>query len=225
MLVTSRSFAEYVAFFGLTSQDLQHRVLDCSAGASGFAAVAAARGAQVTAIDPAYALPRQQLVDQAKASLRSGNTIIAEHDARFSWAWYGPPVRRDVLRRDALEAFLADLRRPPGRYLAAALPALPLADRSFDLALCSHLLFTWSDQLDQDWHVQALRELLRVAAEVRVFPLLRQGNGAAVPFLPALLDILRAQGCRAELVPVDYEFQVGGNRMLRVCGPAASSVG
>lgn len=73
--------------------------------------------------------------------------------------------------------------------------------------------------------MQALRELLRVAAEVRVFPLLRQGNGAAVPFLPALLDILRAQGCRAELVPVDYEFQVGGNRMLRVCGPAASSVG
>ena len=39
MLVTSRHVTEYRAFLGLTDADLvARRVLDCSAGASGFAA-------------------------------------------------------------------------------------------------------------------------------------------------------------------------------------------
>ena len=52
------------------------------------------------------------------------------------------------------------------------MPALPFADAGFGLALCSRLLFLYSDHLSPDAHVAALRELLRVAREVRVFPLL-----------------------------------------------------
>jgi ubiquinone/menaquinone biosynthesis C-methylase UbiE len=43
----------------------------------------------------------------------------------------------------AMQVFLDDhvLGRVEGRYVAAELPALPVADASFDLALCSHFLF------------------------------------------------------------------------------------
>ena len=44
------------------------------------------------------------------------------------------------------------------------------ADREFDLALCSHLLFLYSEQLTADFHLASIRELCRVAGEVRVFP-------------------------------------------------------
>jgi len=55
--------------------------------------------------------------------------------------------RRRTLRESALDAFSTD-RQSPHRYVPAQLPELPFADNAFDLALCSHLLFTWSDVLD-----------------------------------------------------------------------------
>ena len=215
MLVTSRSFEEYQAFFALAPDDLAGRVLDCSAGASGFAAVANARGGRVTAVDPAYGRPAE-LLDTVEASVAGGAAILADHEERFVWTWYGTPERRAALRAEASAAFVADLRDHPDTYVPGALPGLPFADEAFDLALCSHLLFTWSDVLGEEWHEQALLDLLRVAREVRVFPLVVQGTGESVPFLPGLVDRLREHGHRADVVDVPYEFQRGAHEMLRV---------
>lgn len=224
MLVTSRSFVEYQAFFALTPADSVRAVLDCSAGASGFAAVANARGGRVTAVDPAYALGRERLAEEARASLTTGRAIVGHHEDRFTWSWYGSRGRRDELRRDALDEFVADLQARPRAYVAGALPHLPFAGGAFDLALCSHLLFTWSDVFDEAWHEAALVELLRVAREVRVFPLVVQGTGDPVPFLPSVLDRLRDLGHRAEIVDVPYEFQRGAHRMLTVAGPGQAGL-
>jgi SAM-dependent methyltransferase len=216
MLVTSRSFEEYRAFFALTDDDLTRSVLDCSAGASGFAAVANARGGRVTAVDPAYAQGPEELLATADSSTSQGGAILAGHADRFVWTWYGTPERRDDLRRAALAAFAADLRGHPSTYVPGSLPQLPFADDAFDLALCSHLLFTWSDVFDEEWHEAALLDLLRVAEQVRVFPLVVQATGELVPFLPGLLDRLGEQGHLVDLVEVPYVFQRGADRMLRV---------
>lgn len=215
MLVTSRSFEEYVAFFGLDDRALDGRILDCCAGASGFAAEVAARGGRVTALDPAYA-DSPALLEQAAQARAGGDALIDSNDHRFVWEWYGSQERRRTLRESAMDAFSADFEQSPHRYVPGHLPELPLADDTFDLALCSHLLFTWSDVLDQQWHERALRELLRVATEVRVFPLVLKGTGAPVPFLPSLIDALRGDGHTVEVVPVPYEFQVDANHMLRL---------
>jgi len=73
-----------------------------------------------------------------------------------------------------MEDFLADYPagRSEGRYVDAGLPSLPFEDNRFELALCSHLLFFYSEQLSLDFHVQAVRELCRVAGEARIFPVL-----------------------------------------------------
>lgn len=47
--------------------------------------------------------------------------------------------------------------------------------RSFDLAVCSHLLFLYSEHLSEDFHVESIKELCRVAGEARIFPLLELG--------------------------------------------------
>lgn len=50
-----------------------------------------------------------------------------------------------------------------------------------------------------------------------MFPLVCQGDGAAVDFLPALLGNVEAtHGIASEIIPVAYEFQIGANRMLRL---------
>ncbi len=117
----------------------------------------------------------------------------------------------------AMRRFIADYPqgKTENRYLEASLPELPFDDGAFDLALSSHLLFLYSEQLDLDFHLQALEEMLRVATEVRVFPLLQLG-GTASPHVEAIIDALGSRRAVATVETVAYEFQKGGNRMLRL---------
>ena len=96
------------------------------------------------------------------------------------------------------------------RYINASLPMIPLPDSSFDLALCSHFLFLYSDEFDADFHVAAIGEMLRLAPEARIFPLLDM-HGNRSRHLPAIMARFDATAER-----VDYEFQRGGNEMLRL---------
>jgi len=211
VLVTSRSFAEYQAMFDLPDP-LPASVLDCCAGGAEFTAVAASRGVDAVAADPSYEVA--DLGEIVRGGTSDGAGIVDQHPDDFVWSWYGSRERRDQLRSEAATRFLADRAAHPERYLAAALPDLPFPDGRFELALCSHLLFTWSDQLGEAWHLAALRELARVAGEVRVFPLVVQGNGAPVPFLDAVRRALAEGGTESEIRRVPYEFQRGADQML-----------
>jgi SAM-dependent methyltransferase len=212
VLVSSRSYAEYRAMFGLAPVELAGSVLDCGGGGSSFAADTPGR---VVALDPAYGLAPGDIAVQVRAALSDGDRIIDAHADRFDWGWYGGPARRAEMRRAAAERFLADLRERPERYVAGALPHLPLASASFDLVLCSHLLFTWSDQLDEDWHRRAIADLVRVARrQVRIFPLVVQGTAEPVAFLDVLRAELHAAGHRCDVRQVPYRFQRGADRML-----------
>ncbi|MGW6279209.1 class I SAM-dependent methyltransferase [Kribbella sp. NPDC055071] len=211
MLVTSRSYAEYEAMFDL--KELPDSVLDCCAGGASFTAEAAERGVDAIAVDPAYELEQSELVDTVRRSLPATSGIIDEHQGSFVWHWYGTPERKDQFRVEAADRFLQDIAATPERYIAAGLPDLPFGDGRFELVLCSHLLFTWSDKYDREWHETALRELIRVSnAEVRVFPLVMQGAGEPVPYLHDMLEGL--EGVRYEIRKVPYEFQVGADEML-----------
>jgi hypothetical protein len=211
VLVTSRSYAEYEAMFDL--KELPDSILDCCAGGAGFTAEAAERGVDAIAADPAYELETSELVDSVRRSLPATSGIVDEHQGSFVWHWYGSPERKDQYRIEAADRFLQDVMAAPERYVAAGLPDLPFGDRRFELVLCSHLLFTWSDKYDRDWHEAALRELIRVSnSEVRIFPLVQQGAGEPIPWLPELLASL--EGVTTEIRKVPYEFQLGANEML-----------
>jgi hypothetical protein len=116
-----------------------------------------------------------------------------------------------------MERFLADFEagKSERRYVDAELPSLPFDDDEFDLALCSHFLFLYSEQLSEEFHVSAVRDMLRVAREVRVFPLLALG-AARSPHVDAVSQRLRNHGIVTTIESVPYEFQRGGNHMMRV---------
>lgn len=57
--------------------------------------------------------------------------------------------------------------------------------------------------------------MLRVAREVRVFPLLTL-DGASSPHLHFVTEHLANHGFAVEVKRVSYEFQRGGNEMLLV---------
>lgn len=99
------------------------------------------------------------------------------------------------------------------RYLPHALPHLDLADNSFDLALVSHFLFLYSASHDREFHVAAVHELLRVAKEVRIFPLLTMEHQVS-EHVSHVCESLQQAGHSVVVRKVNYEFQIGACEML-----------
>ncbi|WP_425307469.1 methyltransferase domain-containing protein [Ammonicoccus fulvus] len=223
VMVTSRSFDEYAAFFALDPNALPPRIIDVSAGAAGFTAEANRRGSRAVAVDPTYALEAEALTERVRAGITRGQGMIDDNHVRYTYAWYGSAEQRTRLRAAALADFLADRQDHPERYVTGALPRLPFDDDSFDLALCSHLLFTWADVFDEAWHDAALAELLRIAPEVRIFPFALRGAGDAIEFVPRVLDRLRRAGHGVEVRATAYEFQVDVKDVLVLTRGAAQS--
>jgi hypothetical protein len=218
VVLWGRSFDEYQRMFALSASDLDGRILGCADGPASFNAEATRRGHRVVSCDPVYGFARAQIQARIDDSCDQILNQTRQNADRFVWKDGIRDVDelRDV-RMKAMRDFLADYDtgRHEGRYLDAGLPALPFADSSFDLALCSHLLFLYSIQLGEDFHLTALRELRRVARDVRVFPLLAL-DGQRSPFVERCVDELTAGGSQVTIEQVPYEFQQGGNEMLRV---------
>lgn len=96
---------------------------------------------------------------------------------------------------------------------------LPFDDFTFDFALSSHYLFTavdsHSELMHTESHIQMIRELARVANEVRIFPVV-DNAGQASPLLgPVLLGLQQAH-YGVEVREVPCSLYPKGNVMLRV---------
>ena len=216
IIVTARPFDEYVAMFDLTEADLlAGPVLDCPAGASGFAGGARALGADVTAVDPEYAEPHDDLMRRARRDTEAGNRYVRENaHAYAAWTFFRDEDDHLARRMGALDVFDSDRRAHPDRYVAGALPHLPFDDGAFRLVVSSHLMFVYPDHFGYADHLRCAQELARVAThEVRVFPLV-DTTTVRWPDLPRLMDDLAASGVACEVRRVGYEFIKNGDEML-----------
>ncbi len=212
-----RSFDEYVCMFSLTDVDLDKKILGCGDGPASFNYELTQKGGSVVSVDPLY----QFSSDQIRQRINETSSVISEqlhaNKERFIWTQFASPDEVVETRLQAMILFLSNYGAglEQGRYVNAVLPELPFSDQSFDIALCSHFLFLYSEQIPGELHLQALREMLRVARDVRVFPLLDL-RGDLSPHLQLVTMALRIEGFQVDRVKVNYEFQQGGNEMLRV---------
>jgi hypothetical protein len=213
-----RSLWEYAHMFDLDEATLASaKVLGVGDGPASFNAEMQALGRRVVSVDPIYTFVADEIRSRVAATHEKLVAAAREHADLFTWGHIRSPEEMGRARLAAMERFLLDFPtgRREGRYVAAALPDLPFADRSFDLALCSHLLFLYSEQLSLAFHVRGVIEMARVARQVRIFPLLMLGN-APSPHVTPLRNELTRLGYAHEVRTVPYEFQRGGNQMLLV---------
>ena len=159
--------ADSVFFFGRTNQDYLDKfpnlkddirnksILDCPGGFGNF--VKWARTSQsgvAVAVDILYNNSLESLRSIGHQHIRS----LAEYSA-------------DAIHTILLGEFLIDYARNPEWYVPASLPRLPFNDSQFDVVISSFLVFSYSTigpmpaQLDEQWHHQSTREMLRVAKE------------------------------------------------------------
>ncbi|MDD5597648.1 MAG: hypothetical protein PHV82_06870 [Victivallaceae bacterium] len=210
-----RSFAEYVAMFALTESDLRKSILGCGDGPAAFNAELTKRGGRVVSVDPVYRFSADEIRSRIAATYDKviEQTVINRNE--FVWKNIKSVEELARVRMAAMESFLEDFPKGVSRYIAAELPSLPFKDREFELALCSHFLFLYSEQFSAEFHVRAVEELCRVADEVRIFPLLELGARKSRHFDRVVAE-LRQAGYRCVIEEVNYEFQKGGKQMLKV---------
>jgi hypothetical protein len=132
----------------------------------------------------------------------------------YVWDFFPNLDALKAQRERAYRGFVADFRQHGhSRYITTEYPNSSFADGQFDLALVSHFLFLYDEQLDYDFHRKTLLELLRVAREVRLFPLVNMRTEHASAVAKLSTDPVFAS-YDIRIVPVDYEFIRNSREMM-----------
>ncbi|MEC4892920.1 MAG: SAM-dependent methyltransferase [Oscillatoria sp. PMC 1051.18] len=210
-----RSFTEYVRMFNLTSDELQGKIIDCAGGPASFNAEMNKKGYKVISCDPVYQFSAEEIAQRIAETYPEIISQVAANQDNYVWKEIKSADELGKVRMAAMEKFLADFPAGvgEGRYLTNALPNLPFEEDKFDLALCSHFLFSYSAQLSREFHLEAVREMCRVAKEVRIFPIVNLAGEISL-HLEFVREILLKQGYICQMKQVKYEFQKGGNQLL-----------
>jgi SAM-dependent methyltransferase len=190
------------------------KILDCAAGASSFTAEMSKKGYDVTALDILYDEDPDVLSDKYHKHMEVLVEGLTSVDS-FVWNFFSDLEDLKEKRDDASREFIEDYRKNRGkRYIKADLNNLPFHDNSFTMVLCSHLLFIYDHRLDYKFHLNTIREMLRVASnEVRIYPLVKN-QGLKSDFVNRIVKDLNEVDIK--IVTVDYEFRKGGNEMMRI---------
>ncbi|MEM8563711.1 MAG: SAM-dependent methyltransferase [Pseudomonadota bacterium] len=212
-----RTFEEYVAMFHLTAIDLNKSILGCGDGPASFNATSHQRNLSVISADPIYAFTAQQIsvrIDEVAPDIIAQ---LRRDEHELVWEYFASLDDLIGTRHHAMTTFLEDFadKSNSSRYVTASLPTLPFSDSQFDLALCSHFLFLYGKIYSQQFHLDSILEMCRVANEVRIFPLVELEQPRS-RHLSSICETLEQLGHSVERVRVNYELIRGGNEMLKI---------
>ncbi|MEH2348094.1 MAG: SAM-dependent methyltransferase [Nostoc sp.] len=212
-----RTLEEYKLMFALSDADLNKSILGCGDGPASFNAEMTKLGHSVVSIDPLYQFSGEQIKQRVLETYEPVIKQVKQNSNRYIWKNFHDADELGYARLAAMDKFLLDYEvgRTSGRYLPLSLPNLELANNQFGLCVCSHLLFLYSEQLSLDFHIASIHELLRISPEVRIFPLLKLDCELS-PYLESAIQTFSSQGFDVKVQPVTYEFQKGGNQMLKI---------
>lgn len=212
-----RSFQEYVNMFNLTFDDLDKSILSCGDGPASFNSTMKKNGKTVVSVDPVYNLNRRTIEKKIEETYETVMGQTRDNEDKFVWSTVKDVEELGKIRMAAMREFLSDYEtgKIENRYIPEELPYLPFENNQFELTLSSHFLFLYTENLSLDFHLNSINEMLRVSKEVRIFPLLDM-NAVPSSYIPYVVESLTKKGCKVEKIGVNYEFQKGGNSMLKI---------
>jgi len=211
-----RNLEEYSRIFKLTESDFQSRILSFGDGPASFNFEMTKLDRKVISLDPIYQFTKDELKQRIA---ETKDTILEQTRTNLdNFVWTNIKSIQDLeqIRMDAMNNFIDDfeLGKTQERYIYHELPnSTKYSNLSFDLGLSSHFLILYS-QLGLDFHVKSISEMLRICKEIRIFPILNL-NAIKSEVLDGIIDYFKSD-FQISIDSVDYEFQKGGNQMLKI---------
>ncbi len=211
-----RSLKEYQDMFLLNDSDLNKSILGCGDGPACFNAEWTQIGGKIVSADPIYQFSPEQIKSRIEELYPQIMEQMSKTAENYVWSNIKTVSDLGKIRMDAMSKFLLDFSSATeGRYVNSSLPDLPFEDSQFDLALCSHYLFLYSDQVSEEEHLSAITEMCRVAKEIRIYPLIAL-NGSKSKHIEPVISFLNNLNRKVSLKKANYEFQKGATQMLVV---------
>lgn len=209
-----RSRSEYISMFNLGESDMDLRILGCGDGPSSFNSECSG---SITSVDPIYRFTAEDIKKRIDETADIITKELEKNRDDFIWSHFKDVSDLKSVRLNAMEKFLLDYPdgKKEGRYIEGALPYLQFPENSFDLVLSSHFLFLYSSQLDFDFHLESVKEMLRVGKQVRIFPLCDL-SGKESEHLKGIISYLDKTGISNRVVKTGYEFQKGADCYLEI---------
>ncbi len=208
---------EYREMFDLSQEEMNGRILEYGCGPSALNAQQFHQHHEVVSCDPLFVLDKDTLYSKSIMIFAHMADEIRKDKEQFDFTPVGSLEQLIEQRQKGMQQFFSDYEqgKAEGRYYGAADYHLPYGDFSFDLALSAHYLFADLDEQSVDFHCNVIRELARVAKEVRIFPLIDR-DGQTSEFLGPVLLQLQNEGYGAEVREISYHLHKAENAMLRV---------
>lgn len=212
-----RSYDEYISMFSLSPSELKESILGCSDGPASFNSILTKQKGSIISVDPLYSCTTDQIKKRIAETYETVLEQTRKNQNEFVWSNIFSVEELGKIRMSAMNEFIKDFDKgkKEKRYINASLPQLPFKDKRFNIALCSHFLFLYSEQLTEKFHFESIKELCRVAQIVKIFPVLELGSVRS-RHLESIIYKLKEENYRVELKKVAYEFQKGGNELLEI---------
>lgn len=208
---------EYRDMFDLDEQDLTSSFLEYGCGPSAVNVELQGTATKIISVDPLFSLNKTELTSTVGKLFDERVAYVKQDSEAFDFSRYGSQSALIQYRQTGMATFFKDYDAglSDKRYLPLNDTGLPFDDFTFDIALCSHYLFAKHDAEAVARHMNVIRELARVAKDVRIFPLIDH-MGEPTPIIGPLLLELQAENYGAEVREVSYRLQHTGHAMLRV---------
>ncbi|WP_341529761.1 SAM-dependent methyltransferase [Nostoc sp. UHCC 0302] len=212
-----RSMDEYVKLFNLTDADLNKKIIGIGDGPASFNAEMTRQGKSVVSVDPLYQFSSEEILQRFNEVVDNIINQVKATQNDWVWSYHKSPDDLRHNRVKVIQEFIVDYEngKQENRYVVGELPKLEYKNQEFEIALCSHLLFLYSDHLDYDFHLDSVGEMLRIAQEVRIFPLLTL-MWQPSQHLDEIVKHYTSKGYKIDIEKVDYQLQPGGDRMMKI---------
>lgn len=209
-----RTREEYINMFNLSKEELKSSILGCGDGPSSFNCES---NGNVTSIDPIYFYNGEDIKKRIDETCDIICSELKMNYNNFNWEIFKTVENLKENRLSAMNNFLLDYNRgkKEGRYIPGSLPKTDFKNKQFNLVLSSHFLFLYSDQLSFDFHLNSIKEMLRVGKSAKIFPICDLNNTRS-EHLDGILDWLKGSGYFWDIIKTDYEFQKGVNEYLYI---------
>lgn len=208
-------FSDYQQMYDLTERDFTKSIFDFSAGIASFNAEATKRGMSVVSMDALYSLSDD--IMRARAGKFLQDTVVQLQATPDCLKNPSLETVRSIIQlwEKTEKLFLEDYAtgKLQYRYQPMQTPPFNYETHQFELALCTDFIFHHA--LSRENVNAILKELCRVAEEVRIYPLLDHDRKMPKELGPLML-VLQQKNFGVEVREVAYHTLKDGNAMLRI---------
>lgn len=213
--VWGRALEEYTKMFDLNNLSSSIKILSIADGPSTFNLELRKQEIKVTSVDPIYDLSVDELKKAFKKSYVFNKDLFIGNPMNFNFKNEIEMEQLLAKRKNTFDNFIEDYAENKSNYHYGKLPELEFESGSFDLCLCSNLLFIFGHVFDLEFHLESIKEMLRISDEVKIFPLY-DINGMESKYLNSVTEVLTTNKYHWAIETNDYHIYKDGNRFLKI---------